>query len=186
MAAASTISRKPDVRFLVSHPAHFIALGFGAGLAPRAPGTFGTLVAIPIVWLLLAAVPRDLVAFMALVVAFMAIPAFFLGVWACTITGRDLGVEDHGAMVFDEIVAFIPLCALCLPGAMATHDPLLLVVAFALFRFFDIVKPPPIRALEKKVRGGLGVMLDDVFAAFYAYIAFAFFVIFAVNVLHLQ
>jgi phosphatidylglycerophosphatase A len=186
MAAASTISRKPDLHFLVSHPAHFIALGFGAGLAPRAPGTFGTLVAIPIVWLALLAVPQDLVAFMALVVAFMAIPAFFLGVWACTITGRDLGVEDHGCMVIDEIVAFIPLCALSMPGALGTHNPVLLAIAFALFRFFDIVKPPPIRALERNVRGGLGVMMDDVVAAFYAYIAFAFVVVIAVNVLHFQ
>lgn len=186
MAAASTISPRPDRRFLVSHPAHFIALGFGAGLAPRAPGTFGTLVPVPFVALVLLAVPRDLMAFTALVIAFMAIPAFFLGAWACTITGRDLGVEDHGAMVIDEVVAFIPLCALTMPGAIASANPLLLVVAFALFRFFDIVKPPPIRTLERNVRGGLGVMLDDVVAAFYAYVVFAFFLIFAVNVLHFQ
>ena len=170
MAAATTTSRRPDARFLVSHPAHFIALGFGAGLAPRAPGTFGTLVAIPIVWVLLLFLP-------ALLVAFMAIPAFFLGVWACNITGRDLGVEDHGSMVIDEIVAFTPLCALSLPGALANGNPLLLVVAFVLFRLFDIAKPPPIRSLEKNVRGGLGVMIDDVFAAFYAYIFFAIFVV---------
>ncbi|HXF78572.1 MAG TPA: phosphatidylglycerophosphatase A [Usitatibacter sp.] len=164
MAAASTISRKPDWRFLVSHPAHFIALGFGAGLAPWAPGTFGTLVAVPIVGLLLFVVPP-------LLIAFMAIPAFFLGVAACTITGRDLGSPDHGSMVIDEIVAFTPLCAL------SFHSPLLLAVAFALFRLFDIVKPPPIKALERNVKGGLGVMLDDVFAAFYAYMAFVAFVV---------
>ena len=173
MAAASTISPRPDRRFLVSHPAHFIALGFGAGLAPRAPGTFGTLVAIPIVGLLLLVVPP-------LLVAFMAIPAFFLGVWACNITGRDLGVEDHGAMVIDEIVAFTPLCAL------SFHNPVLLAVAFALFRLFDIVKPPPIKSLEKNVRGGLGVMLDDVFAAFYAYMAFVIFIVVGYRVLGFQ
>jgi phosphatidylglycerophosphatase A len=164
MAAATTTSRRPDARFLVSHPAHFIALGFGAGLAPRAPGTFGTLVTIPIVWGLLFFLPP-------LLIAFMAIPAFFLGVWACTITGRDLGVEDHGSMVIDEIVAFTPLCAL------SFHSPFMLAVAFVLFRIFDIVKPPPIKALEKNVRGGFGVMIDDVFAAFYAYIFFVIFVV---------
>jgi phosphatidylglycerophosphatase A len=164
MAAASTISRKPDFRFLVSHPAHFIALGFGAGLAPWAPGTVGTLVAVPIVGLLLFVVPP-------LLIAFMAIPAFFLGVWACTITGRDLGSADHGAMVIDEIVAFVPLCAL------SFHNPLLLAVAFGLFRLFDITKPPPIKMLEKNVKGGLGVMIDDVFAAFYAYMAFVVFIV---------
>jgi len=143
-------------------------------------------VAVPIVALPLLAVPRELLPFTALVIAFMAIPAFFLGVWACTITGRDLGVEDHGSMVIDEVVAFIPLCALTMPGAITSHNPVLLAVAFLLFRFFDIVKPPPIRALERKLHGGLSVMLDDVVAAFYAYIVFAFFLIFAVNVLHLQ
>jgi len=176
MAAATTISRTPDARFLVSHPAHFIALGFGAGLAPRAPGTFGTLVTLPIVWLLLLVLPP-------LLVAFMAMPAFFLGVWACAITGRDLGVEDHGSMVIDEIVAFMPLCALSMPGFLATGNPLLLAVAFALFRLFDIVKPPPIRALEKNVKGGMGVMVDDVVAAFYAYIVFVLFIALGYKVL---
>jgi phosphatidylglycerophosphatase A len=171
MAADTTTSpRHPDARFLVSHPAHLIALGFGAGLAPRAPGTAGTLVAIPIAWVLLLAFPP-------LLVAFMAIPAFFLGVWACNVTGRDLGAEDHGSMVIDEIVAFLPLSALSLPSTLATGNPVLLVAAFALFRLFDIVKPPPIRALEKNVRGGLGVMIDDVVAAFYAYVAFVIFIV---------
>ena len=170
MAADTTTSRAPDARFLFSHPAHFVALGFGAGLAPRAPGTFGTLVAIPLVWLLLLFLPP-------LLVAFLAIPAFFVGVWACNVTGADLGIEDHGSMVIDEVVAFMPMCALSLPGALATRNPVLLAVAFALFRLFDIVKPPPIRALEKNVRGGFGVMVDDVVAAFYAYIAFILFVV---------
>jgi len=170
MGADTTTSRLPDARFLVSHPAHFIALGFGSGLAPRAPGTFGTLVAIPLAWLLLLAVP-------ALLVAFLAIPLFFVGVWACNVTGRDLGIEDHGSMVIDEVVAFLPLSALTLPGAIATHNPVLLVAAFVLFRIFDIAKPPPIGALEKNVRGGLGVMIDDVVAAFYAYVVFVIFVV---------
>ena len=167
MAADTTTSRlRPDARFLVSHPAHFIALGFGAGLAPKAPGTAGTLVAV-VLGVLLAQVVHPLI------VAFGAIPLFFLGVWACDVTGRDLGVADHGSMVWDEIVAFLPLAALASAGVVTE------VAAFLLFRLFDIWKPFPIRELEKRVQGGLGVMIDDVVAAFYAYIAFAILVIVA-------
>jgi len=169
MAADSTTSRRPDVRFLVSHPAHFIALGFGAGLAPVAPGTFGTLVAIPIAWVLGELMPP-------LFIAFCAIPLFFVGVWACDVTGRDLGVTDHGSMVWDEIVAFLPLAALASAGLITE------VVAFLLFRLFDIWKPFPIRDLERHVKGGLGVMIDDLVAAFYAYICFALFIVVMVKV----
>jgi len=165
MAADTTTSRlRPDARFLVSHPAHFIALGFGAGLSPVAPGTVGTAVSV-VLGVLLAQVVHPLV------IAFGAIPLFFLGVWACEVTGRDLGVADHGAMVWDEIVAFLPLAALASAGVVTE------VAAFLLFRLFDIWKPFPIRELEKRVKGGFGVMIDDVVAAFYAYIAFAIFVI---------
>ncbi|HUQ27084.1 MAG TPA: phosphatidylglycerophosphatase A [Usitatibacter sp.] len=160
MAADTTTSRlRPDARFLVSHPAHFIALGFGAGLSPVAPGTFGTLVALPIGWALAQVMPL-------LAVGAAAIALFFLGVWACERTGRDLGVQDHGAMVWDEIVGFLPLAAL----ASATWG--LEAIAFGLFRLFDIWKPFPIRELERRVKGGLGVMIDDVAAAAYACIAF--------------
>jgi phosphatidylglycerophosphatase A len=164
MAADTTTSRLPDARFLVSHPAHFIALGFGAGLAPFAPGTVGTLVAFPIWWLLAQFLHP-------LAIAFVSIPLFALGVWACAVTGRDLGVQDHGSMVWDEIVAFLPLAAL------ASASVLLQVVAFALFRLFDIWKPFPIRELERRVKGGLGVMIDDVVAAFYAYVVFVIIVV---------
>jgi phosphatidylglycerophosphatase A len=165
MAADTTTSPvRPDARFLVSHPAHFIALGFGAGLSPVAPGTVGTLVAFPICWALAQLMPL-------LAIAFVAIPLFFVGVWACERTGRDLGVQDHGAMVWDEIVAFLPL------AVIASASPLLEAVAFGLFRLFDIWKPFPIRELERRVKGGMGVMIDDVFAAFYAYVVFVIFVI---------
>jgi phosphatidylglycerophosphatase A len=164
MAADSTTSPVPDARFLLAHPAHFIALGFGSGLAPKAPGTFGTLAAIALYWALAIFLPP-------LAIAFLSIPLFFLGVWACGITGRDLGVQDHGAMVFDEIVAFLPLAAL------ASASLSLQAVAFLLFRLFDIWKPFPIRELERRVKGGMGVMIDDVVAAFYAYVAFALFVV---------
>jgi len=164
MAADTTISRAPDSRFLLSHPAHFVALGFGSGLAPRAPGTFGTLASLALYYLLALALPP-------LAIAFLAIPLFFVGVWACDVTGRDLGVSDHGAMVWDEIVAFLPL------AAIASAAWWLQLLAFALFRLFDIWKPYPIRRVERNVKGGLGVMVDDVIAAAYAYIAFIVFVV---------
>ena len=165
MRAVSTTSATPDARFLVSHPAHFIAMGFGVGLIRLVPVTFGTLAAIPIYWALALVAPP-------LVIAFLAIPLFFVGVWACGRTGRDLGVEDHNAMVFDEIVAFLPL------AAVSSASWMLQAVAFVLFRLFDIWKPFPIRELERRVRGGFGVMLDDVVAALYAYVIFVLFIIF--------
>ena len=160
----STTSRRPDARFLVAHPAHFIALGFGAGLAPRAPGTFGTLAALAIYWALALVLPP-------LAIAFLAVPLFFLGVWACGVAGRNLGAEDHGALVWDEIVAFLPLAAL------ASASLWLQAVAFLLFRLFDIWKPFPIRHFEARVKGGLGVMLDDLLAACYTYLVLVILVI---------
>ncbi len=156
MAADTTTSGTPDARFLLSHPAHFIALGFGSGLAPRAPGTFGTLAG----WALFAV----LAPFTApIYIAWAAIPLFFVGIWACGRTSRDLGVQDHGAIVWDEIVAFLPLVVL------ANKSLLMQLVAFGLFRLFDIWKPFPIRQVERRVKGGFGVMIDDVLAAAYAY-----------------
>jgi phosphatidylglycerophosphatase A len=153
----------------VSHPAHFIALGFGVGLARYAQGTLGTLATLPLYWALATFLPP-------LAIAFLAIPLFFVGIWACEVTGRDLGSPDHGAMVFDEIVAFLPLAAL------ASASLLLQALAFALFRLFDVWKPYPIREVERRAKGGFGVMIDDVFAAFYAYAAFALVVVVAVKV----
>ena len=125
MGADSTISRAPDARFLFAHPAHFIALGFGSGLAPKAPGTFGTLVAFPLCWALLPFLHP-------LAIAFVAIPLFFVGVWACEITGRDLKrgvalrrnndwhvVDIGGARCFAQraIVAFEDDVRICAPKA---------------------------------------------------------------------
>ena len=154
-----TMSR-PTLRFLLSHPAHFIALGFGAWLAPVAPGTFGTLVAIPIAIALRAYLPDAL--FLAAVVVFLA-----LGVWAAAVTGRDLGVPDHGAIVWDEVVAF--LLVLYFVG----DDAVGVAFAFLLFRVFDIVKPPPIRQLDAVMKNGAGVMLDDLLAAGYTLLVLA-------------
>jgi len=157
MAADTTTSRAPDARFLVAHPAHFIALGFGVGLAPRAPGTFGTLLG----WAMFLVMYEWL---SPLAIAYLAIPLFFLGIWACDVTGRHLGVQDHGSMVWDEVVAFLPLAAL------ASASLAMQLVAFGLFRLFDIWKPFPIRHFERNVKGGFGVMLDDLIAASYAYV----------------
>jgi phosphatidylglycerophosphatase A len=150
----------PTLRFLVSHPAHFIALGFGAGLSPVAPGTFGTLVAIPLAAALHAS-DSDVV-YAAGIVALALV-----GVWAAGVTGRALGVPDHGAIVVDEVVAF--LIVLWFVGP----EPLRIAFAFLLFRVFDIVKPPPIRQLDAALKSGVGVMLDDFLAAGYALLVFA-------------
>jgi len=151
---------KPTVRFLFQHPAHFVALGFGAGLSPFAPGTFGTLVAIPIALLLDAYASEA--AFVAVIIVL-----FLLGAWSAQITGRALRVPDHGSIVVDEVAAF--LLVLYFTGV----TPLRIAIAFALFRFFDIVKPPPIRQLDAAMKNGLGVMLDDMLAALYALVVFA-------------
>jgi phosphatidylglycerophosphatase A len=146
---------RPSLRFAVSHPAHAIALGFGAGLSPWAPGTAGTLLAWPVGWLL----GVDLLA-PGIVLAAIGL-AFLLGVWACSVTGRDLGAADHGGMVWDEFVAFL-LVLVIVPHGLAWQ-----AAAFVLFRFFDIVKPPPIRWFERRYHGGFGVMFDDLLAAGY-------------------
>ncbi|HET7198575.1 MAG TPA: phosphatidylglycerophosphatase A, partial [Burkholderiales bacterium] len=140
--------------FAFSHPAHAIAFGFGAGLAPRAPGTAGTLLGWAIGALFLRYFPP-------LALLALTAPLFLLGVWACGVTGRRLGVPDHGAMVWDEVVAFLAILAV-VPRELAWQ-----AAAFLLFRAFDIAKPPPIRALERRWRGGFGVMADDVLAAAY-------------------
>jgi phosphatidylglycerophosphatase A len=157
---AAANPRGPDVRFLLAHPAHFVALGFGAGLAPFAPGTFGTLLAIPLAaWLETFAPPA---LFIAAVAALGA-----LGVWAAGRTARDLGAPDHGAIVWDETVAF--LLVLFFVG----DDLVRIAFAFALFRAFDILKPPPIRHVDATLEGGTGVMLDDLVAAGYTLLVLA-------------
>ncbi len=159
MRAAAMSAVNPNARFLLAHPAHFLALGFGAGLAPFAPGTFGTLVAIPIAVVLHAW--GDAAFAIAIVLGFA------IGVWASGVTGRALGDEDHGAIVWDEVVAF--LLVLFFVGG----DWRRTAFAFVLFRAFDILKPPPIRQLERRLSGGLGVMADDIGAAAYTLVVFA-------------
>jgi phosphatidylglycerophosphatase A len=128
----------------------FLALGFGSGLAPKAPGTFGTLAAVPLVALLLWLGNSYLLAFV--------LAGSVLGVYLCGQTARDVGEHDHGAIVWDEIIGF-GITMLWLPLHWQT-----LVLGFVLFRLFDIVKPWPISWLDKRLHGGLGIMLDDILA----------------------
>jgi phosphatidylglycerophosphatase A len=151
---------RPGVSFTLAHPAHFIALGFGTGLAPVAPGTVGTLLAFPLFALLSDWLP-PLPLFGVIVIL------FGIGVWACARTGRDLGIADHSGMNWDEVVAFL-LVLLLTPAGWAWQ-----ALAFFAFRFFDVVKPPPIRHFDRTLKGGFGVMFDDILAAFYTLLLIA-------------
>ena len=151
-----TILRKPDWAFLCAHPAHFLAFGFGAGLAPKAPGTWGTLLALPLYALLLA------LGLSGVQIAWLCLPLFLVGIPICGLTGRALGVSDHGGIVWDEIVAML------LVLAFAPATPAGWLLAFVLFRLFDIVKPWPIRWFDRRIHGGFGVMFDDLIAALFA------------------
>ncbi|HUG78764.1 MAG TPA: phosphatidylglycerophosphatase A [Burkholderiales bacterium] len=154
------IAARPTPAFAFSHPAHVLAFGFGAGLSPLAPGTAGTALAWVLGWLLGGIYAPSLIVALAAVL-------FVVGVWACGVTGRRLGAADHGAMVWDEMVAFLLVIAL-IPRELAWQAG-----AFVLFRIFDILKPPPIRSLERRFHNGFGVMLDDLVAAGYVLVALA-------------
>ena len=143
---------RPGREFLLRHPAHFIAFGFGAGLMPKAPGTWGTLVAIPFYLLALQLGGTPAVLGCSLVL-------FIAGIWASSIAGRALGVADHGGIVIDEIAAFVLVLGFT-PAGLPWF-----VVAFVLFRCFDILKPWPISYVDRTLKGGFGVMFDDLLAA---------------------
>lgn len=161
MNETSLTLKRPDRDFLLQHPAHFIALGFGVGLAPTAPGTWGTLVALP-----LYVTSYQLGGAKGVIAA--ALVMFALGIWAAGVTGRALGAADHGGIVVDEIAAFLLVLA-------ATPPTLLwIATAFLLFRFFDIFKPWPIAWADRHVKGGFGVMLDDLLAAGYVVLCLQF------------
>lgn len=144
----------PNRKLLFSHPAHFFSLGFGTGLAPKAPGTVGTLIGLPLFWLI---ADLSLMQQLGIIAA-----CFMIGIWFCDQTGKAIGVADHGGIVWDEIVAMM---------LVLTFTPMTVIwwiLAFGLFRLFDIWKPYPIRQIDAKVKGGFGVMLDDLLAAVYA------------------
>lgn len=153
--SAKTIT--PNLAFLLHHPSHLVALGFGAGLSPKAPGTIGTMVGLPLFWLLTFTPEAS---------HFITLAALFLvGIPICTKAGNALGVSDHGSIVWDEIVAMM------LVLKFTPASPIWWTVSFVLFRLFDIWKPAPIRQCDKKLKGGFGVMFDDLLAAIYAIIS---------------
>lgn len=154
------IVTRPTFLFLFRHPAHFIAFGGGAGLSPVAPGTVGTLLAFPIFHVLAPLLGSWV--FLALIVVL-----FGLGVWASAVTGRALGVADHGGMVWDETVAFL-LVLFFLPATGYWQ-----AFGFLVFRLFDILKPPPIRYYDRMLKNGFGVMWDDILAAGYTLLVMA-------------
>ena len=156
----SEVRRRPTLRFVFANPAHFVAFGFGVGLVPVGPGTLGTVLAFPIYYGL-AGMMSDQALLACIAVSFL------IGIWVCGITGRHLGVHDHGGMVWDEIAAFMLVLYFTPP------QPVWQAFAFLLFRVFDIVKPPPIRRLDQSIHNGFGVMLDDLVAAFYALLCLA-------------
>ncbi len=140
----------PRSKLTLGDPVHLMSLGFGSGLSARAPGTVGTLASVPVVSLM-HILPLGWYIVWTL---FFAV----LGVYLCDKTSKDLGVHDHPAIVWDEFVGFMITC-IALPIGWAW-----LLLAFAVFRFFDIVKPWPISAIDARVSGGLGIMLDDIVA----------------------
>ncbi len=146
----------PDFKLLLSHPAHFFSLGFGTGLAPKAPGTVGTLVGLPLFYLIANYTFTTHIIIVSL--------SFIFGIWCCHRTGIAIGVADHGSIVWDEIAAMM-LVLTFTPSTVFYW-----VLAFLLFRLFDIWKPYPISVIDAKVKGGFGVMLDDLLAAIYAII----------------
>ncbi len=152
-------STSPGFGFL-AHPAHMLACGFGSGLAPVAQGTFGTLAAWPLYLLIKPSLPDQ--AFAIFLLASLAI-----GSLACQRTGRDLGVPDHGSIVWDEIVAFW-LVLWVTPPDWAWQ-----LAAFFAFRLFDVFKPPPARWVDIHMKNGFGVMLDDLIAALFAMVSLA-------------
>jgi phosphatidylglycerophosphatase A len=160
----SIISRdavqRPTWRFVYGRPAHFIAFVGGIGLIRFAPGTFGTLAAFGLHALLV----QQVAAFAHLLVIAVL---FGIGVWAAGRTNHDLGVSDHGGIVWDETVAFLLVLFFCPPDRMWQ------AFAFLLFRLFDIFKPQPIRYFDRTLHGGFGVMLDDLLAAGYTLLLLA-------------
>lgn len=153
---------KLDIKFLLAHPAHFFALGFGSGLAPKAPGTLGTLVGLPLFWLISSYTLQTQLLIMTAL--------FLIGIYFCDKTGRDLGMADHGAIVWDEIVAIMLVLTITPPTVFFWF------IAFLLFRLFDIWKPYPICYADAKLKNGFGVMLDDLLAAIYAILVMQFIV----------
>ena len=151
---------KNSVKFDLSNPIQFLALGFGSGLAPKAPGTFGTLAAIPLFLMLSLLSP---IAY-AITVVILTLAGFYI----CDKAASDVGVHDHPAIVWDEFIGFF-ITMFLIPISWQS-----VFVGFLLFRVFDIIKPWPISWVDKKVSGGVGIMLDDVLAGLFALVIMHF------------
>lgn len=160
----AALIEQPTLRFMLSHPLHVVALGFGSGLSPIAPGTFGTLFAWAVFRALDIVLPAD--GFLLLILA-----GFVLGIVAIEKTGKALGEIDHGSIVWDEI---IPFWGVLWALSQIMGDNLLWQgIAFALFRLYDIKKPWPASYYDRQVKNGYGVMMDDVIAALYTIVSLA-------------
>jgi len=146
--------RTPTFKELIRNPVHMLAFGFGSGLAKKAPGTVGTLAAIPIYY--------GLFGLGANVYLVSLIAISLLGIWICGKTANDMGVHDHGGIVWDEIAGYL-LTMLWVPLTWMN-----IVLGFVLFRLFDILKPWPINLLDRHVKGGFGIMVDDIMAGLMA------------------
>ena len=151
-----TAPQNPLERVTLRNPIHFLALGFGSGLLHPAPGTWSSLVGVIVGALLLPWLGAKM---------FFILTAlcFFLGIWLCERTSHDMGVHDHGSIVWDEIVAVF-LVLLAVPQVSLFWC----AVAFVTFRLFDILKPYPIRYFDEKLTNGFGIMVDDILAAGYS------------------
>ncbi|HSV51626.1 MAG TPA: phosphatidylglycerophosphatase A [Burkholderiaceae bacterium] len=150
---------RPTARFMLAHPAHLIALGFGSGLSPVAPGTAGTLWA----WLAYIVLQSRLDPTQ---IGWVIAASLAIGWWACTVTAQHMQVSDPGSIVWDEVVAFWLVLWLVMPTGWLGQ-----LIAFALFRFFDAVKPGPVAWADRLFkgfgwRGGFGILFDDLVAAF--------------------
>ena len=137
----------------IRHPVHFLALGFGSGYVPKLPGTAGTLVGVLLYFIMQ---PLNIIIYLGITFSLLLI-----GIWLCGKTAADLGVHDHSSIVWDEIVGYL------ITMIMAPSGWIWMLAGFVLFRFFDICKPWPVSWADKKLGGGLGIMLDDVIAAIY-------------------
>ncbi|MFD2179446.1 phosphatidylglycerophosphatase A [Veronia pacifica] len=148
----------PTSLIRLSNPVHLLATGFGSGLSPVIPGTMGTLAAVPFYFLLMQ--------FGWWTLLFAVVAGSVLGVYLCGRTSSDMRVHDHGSIVWDEFVGFW-ITMLLVPSTQWQ----VVMAGFLLFRFFDMVKPWPINLLDKKVHGGIGIMLDDIVAGLMAMVS---------------
>jgi phosphatidylglycerophosphatase A len=163
--AAGRPADRTNLRFLVAHPAHWVALGLGSGLMRPGPGTWGTALA----WAIFAVLAPKGAADPATALIIVAV-ALIVGTWAAEHTAAMLGEADPSTIVVDEMVAFWLVLVLLPAGE---HRFGLQALAFVLFRFFDITKPPPIRGIDRRWKNAVGVMADDLVAAFYTLVVIA-------------